>query len=142
MSGFLLDTNVLSELGKPRPSRPVVQFVSRIPLEDLLTTEITLAETRFGIELTADVVRREYLSNWLDNVIRPMFAGRVVPVTEDALLRWRVLIEQVRRRRFSIPEPDLLIVALALLHGHTVLTRDIKPFSLMDVPCIDPWKAS
>ena len=90
MTGYLLDTNVISELRKPRPDKRVLAFVAAQPLEALYVSAVTLAEIRFGIERVADASRRAELSNWLTNKVRPMFAHRVLPISEDVMLTWRL----------------------------------------------------
>ena len=73
MSGFLLDTNVLCELNKPKPSANVQQFLAPLPLVQLYISTVTLAEIRFGIEQVADSTKRMALRLWLDNDVRPLF---------------------------------------------------------------------
>ena len=79
MTGWLLDTNVLSELRRPKPVRKVVAFVSAQPLDLLYISVVTLAEIRFGIELAAEATHRATLKDWLAHRVRPMFEGRVLP---------------------------------------------------------------
>jgi predicted nucleic acid-binding protein len=64
-SGWLIDTNVLSELRRPRPDARVVAFIASLPLDDLYVSTVTLAEIRYGIERVADPVRRAELHDWL-----------------------------------------------------------------------------
>ena len=85
---------------------------------------MTLAEVRFGIELVNEPHRRTQLNEWLTHKVRPMFDGRVLQITEDILLRWRLLVEQGRKVGHSYSQPDLLIAATAIRHGLTVVTRD------------------
>jgi predicted nucleic acid-binding protein len=88
---WLLDTNVLSELRRPRPGQRVVVFVAACPLDQLHISVVTLAEIRFGIELVAEPNRRSQLNEWLKHKVRPMFDGRVLQVREDIMLTWRLL---------------------------------------------------
>jgi predicted nucleic acid-binding protein len=83
----LLDTNVLSELRKPRPEPKVVAFVDDCPLESLYISVVTAAEVRFGIELVVEPNRRAELNDWLIQKVRPMFENRILPVTEDIATR-------------------------------------------------------
>jgi len=87
---WLLDTNVLSELRRPRPEPKVVAFISGQPLDQLYISAVTLAEIRFGIELVTDPNRRGALNDWLVQKVRPMFDQRVLPITEDIMLQWRL----------------------------------------------------
>ena len=78
MTGWLLDTNILSELRRPRAEARVVAFVSTQPLDLLHVSTVTFAEIRFGIELLIDANRRSELNDWLTHRVRPMFDGRCV----------------------------------------------------------------
>ena len=91
LTGFLLDTNVLSELRRPRPDANIVAFVAAKPLDDLYVSAVTLAEIRFGIELVADIGRRTELNDWLTHKVRPMFDQRVLPVTENIMTEMFVI---------------------------------------------------
>jgi len=85
---WLVDTNVLSELRRPKPS--VVDFVAGCPLDQLYVSVVTLAEIRFGIELINEPTRRAELNEWLAHKVRPMFGERVLEVTEEIMLKWRL----------------------------------------------------
>jgi predicted nucleic acid-binding protein len=139
VSGWLLDTNVLSELRRPRPNVKVVRFVSHQRLDHLYVSVITFAEIRFGIELLDDAGRRMELNNWLTNNLRPMFEDRVLGITEDIILRWRLLVEEGRKAGYTYAEPDLMIAATALDHGLTVVSRDTKELERANVPVLNPW---
>jgi predicted nucleic acid-binding protein len=139
VNGFLVDTNVVSELRRPRPSPRVLAFMQETPLEALFLSDIVVAEIRFGIETAPDAMRRDHLANWLETVIRPMFAGRLLSLTEDILLRWRLMLETGRRGGYAIAEPDLMLAATASEYGLTVVTRDTAPFQRFGVSVLDPW---
>jgi predicted nucleic acid-binding protein len=139
MSGWLVDTNVLSELRRPRPKAEVAAFISSQPLEDLYVSAVTFAEIRFGVELVPDAARRSELALWLENQLRPMFDGRVLPITEDILLKWRLIIEDGRRRGHTFAHPDVLIAATAAHHGLTVVSRDESEFAAAGVAIFNPW---
>jgi len=139
LRGWLIDTNVVSELRRARPAPKVRAFVAAQPGNVLFTSDVTFAEVRFGIEQMADPVRRSDLVHWLDRTLRPLFAGRVLPVTEDALLRWRLMLEAGRRTGHTFSEPDLLIAALAALAELIVVSRDTSEFIAASVPVFDPW---
>jgi predicted nucleic acid-binding protein len=139
VSGFLLDTNVLSELRHPKPERKVIAFVSAQPLDRLYISVVTLAELRFGIESVADAARRADLNDWLTHRVRPMFEQCVLPIDEDVMLKWRLLVEQGRKARHSFSQPDLIIAATALQHGLTVVSRDSSDYQKPGVPLHNPW---
>ena len=139
MTGWLLDTNVLSELRRKRPDRNVVAFVREQPLESLFVSTVTLAEIRFGIEILPEADRRAELHDWLANKVRPMFEQRVLPVTEDVMVKWRLLVEQGRKTSHTFSQPDLIIAATAIHAGLIVVTRDVREFEHAGASVFNPW---
>jgi predicted nucleic acid-binding protein len=139
LTGWLLDTNILSELRRPRPEPKVIAFVAAQSLERLYISPVTFAEIRFGIERVADTSRRAQLNDWLAHKVRPMFEQRVLPVTEDIMFRWRLLVEDGRKAGHTFSQPDLIIAATALEHGLTLVSRDTRDFEKARVPVYDPW---
>ena len=139
MKGWLLDTNVLSELRRPKPNPQVVRFVAEKPLEQLFVSIVTFAEIRFGIESVADATRRAELNDWLTHKVRPMFEQRVLAVTEDIMFKWRLLVEDGRKMGHTYSQPDLVIAATALEHGLTVVSRDTGDYETAKVPVLNPW---
>jgi predicted nucleic acid-binding protein len=139
VSGWLLDTNVISELRRQRPNARVRAFVAAQPLEDLFISTVTLAEIRFGIELVGDPIRRSELIDWLAHKVRPMFEQRVLEVSEDVMFKWRLLVEDGRKAGHTFSQPDLIIAATALHHGLTVVTRDTGDYQLARVTLLNPW---
>jgi predicted nucleic acid-binding protein len=139
LTGWLLDTNVLSELRRAKPEREVIAFVTAQPLDLLYVSAVTFAEIRFGIELTADAGRRIELNDWLEHKVRPMFEQRVLAITEDIMLKWRVLVEEGRKSGYTFSQPDLIIAATALHHGLTVVSRDVNEYERAHVPVLNPW---
>jgi toxin FitB len=137
---WLLDTNVLSELRRSHPERAVVELIAERPLEQLYISVVTVAEIRFGVELVAEPARRIELGQWLDHNVRPMFDGRVLPITEEIMLKWRLLVEEGRKLGHTFSQPDLIIAATALHHGLTVVTRDRRDFDRARAAVINPWK--
>ena len=139
MTGWLLDTNILSELRRPKPERKVLTFIAAQPLDLLYISSATLAEIRFDIELVSDVSRRTGLNDWLAHKMRPMFARRVLEITEDIMFKWRLLVEDGRKAGHTFSQPDLIIAATALHHGLTVVSRDVSDFQKAHVPVFNPW---
>jgi predicted nucleic acid-binding protein len=139
MTAWLLDTNVLSELRKRKPHRRVVAFVAEQPLDLLHVSTVTFAEIRFDIESVTDATRRAELHAWLTHKVRPLFAQRVLDITEDVFFTWRVLVEEGRKSGHTFSQPDLFIAATALHHGMTVVSRETREFELAGVPVFNPW---
>ncbi len=141
MIGFLLDTNVLSELRRLRPEPQVVWFLEAQPEELLFVSTVTFAEIRFGIERLDDPARRAELGDWLETSIRPLFVNRVVEISEEVILRWRLLLESGRKRGHTFGQPDLFIAAAAAVNNLVVVSRDVEHFVAAGVPTFDPWRA-
>lgn len=141
-AGWLLDTNVVSELRKPRCHPAVRAWVRARPPEALFLSEVTMAEIRFGIgRLPPGDPLRPRLEAWIDSDLRPWFAGRVLPVNEDALVEWRWMVERGRAERHTFAQPDLFLAAIAALRGLCVVTRNVADFARAGVPVLDPWAA-
>lgn len=140
MSGWLLDTNILSELRRSKPERKVISFVQGQPLDLLFVSTVTFAELRFGIELLPDVARRLDLNDWLTHKVRPMFEQRVLPISEDIMFKWRLLLEEGRKVGHTFSQPDLIIAATAQHHGLIVVSRDTSEFAKANVSVFNPWR--
>jgi len=140
VTGWLLDTNILSELRRPRPESRVVSLIASKPLDLLFVSTVTFAEIRFGIERVADAGHRAELNDWLAHKVRPMFEQRVLAVSEDVMFKWRLLVADGRKAGHTFSQPDLIIVATALHHGLTVVSRDTSDFKKARVPVLNPWR--
>ena len=100
---------------------------------------VTFAEIRFGIELAADVGKRSELNDWLTHKVRPMFANRVLQITEDIMFKWRLLVEEGRKASHPYSQPDLIIAATAQHHGLTIVSRDTTDYAKARVDVFNPW---
>ena len=138
---WILDTNILSELRRSNPEPKVLAFVAGLPLAQVYVSVVSFAEIRFGIELVSSATQRADLNDWLTNTIRPMFDKRVLPITEEIMLKWRLLVEEGRKIGHTFSQPDLIIAATASHHGMTVVTRDCSQFDKARVPVVNPWDA-
>jgi toxin FitB len=139
VTGLLLDTNILSELRRPRPEPKVLAFIAAQPLERLYISIVTLAEIRFGIELLDDPTRRAELTDWLAHKVRPMFEQRMLPITEDVMLKWRLLVEEGRKVGHTFSQPDLIIAATALVNDLIIVSRDTADYDKARVQVLNPW---
>lgn len=139
MRGWLLDTNVVSELRRPKPNPDVANFVAAQSGDDLYVAEVTFAEIVYGIEQLSDLARRADLQSWLDNMLRPLFANRTLAITENVIVRWKTMVVEGRKRRHTFGHPDLFIAAIAALQDLIVVTRDTNEFIAARVPVFNPW---
>jgi toxin FitB len=140
VTGWLLDTNILSELRRSRPERKVLAFIAARPLEQLYVSAVTFAEIRFGIECVGDAGKRAELNDWLAHKVRPMFEERCLPVTEDIMFKWRLMVEEGRKAGHTYSQPDLVIAATALRHGLTLVSRDTSDYERARAPVVNPWR--
>lgn len=135
---YLLDTNVISELRKPkaRSDTAVRRWVSERNPSDLCLSVITVLEVELGISRVArrDPGQAERLQLWLEEELLSVFDGRIVPV-DVAVAR--------RAARLHVPDPrperDALIAATAICSGLTVVTRNVADFESMGVAVVNPW---
>ena len=141
MNGWLLDTNVVSELRKTRPAPSVKAWSDAQAPDSLFLSTVTLAEIRYGIECQPDATFREELEIWLEEELRPWFARRILPVDEDVILEWRRMVARGRKRSITFSQPDLFLAATAQVHALTVCTRNENDFRDAGVPVLNPWSA-
>ena len=139
MSGFLLDTNIVSELVRPRPEPKVTQWVATTDETLLYLSVLTFGEIRKGIGLLKDAARRVALETWLDSDVTLRFAGRILPIDGAIADRWGRLTAQLKPR--SLPVIDGLLAATALQHNLTLVTRSTKDVAATGVPLFNPWQA-
>jgi toxin FitB len=139
MNGWLLDTNIVSELRKPNCHPLVKQWSeSQLPQSFYVST-VTFAEIRFGIERTNDEAFRQELTQWLNETLRPWFSDRILPVDEAVILRWRHMVEKGRKQGYTYSQPDLFIAATAALHDLCVATRNVIDFQKSGVVVFNPF---
>ena len=140
MSGFLLDTNVLSESRKTSCNENVKNWLEKQSPAMLYVSSITLAEIRYGASLVEDQNFRHTLLLWLDTTLRPWFEGRTLEISENVIVRWREIVQKGREQNYTFSQPDLFIAALADLHGLCVVTRNVKDFDKAGVAVLNPWE--
>lgn len=136
MSGFLLDTNVVSELARRRPADQVLEFLVRQP--DVWLSVITMHEIAYGIEKARDGVRRAQLEAWLAHTT-VRFAGRILPLdreTAERAGRLRAIVESQGRPSGVL---DTMIAAAAAVRGLVLATRNTAHFQAFGIPLHDPW---
>jgi len=139
MKGWLLDTNIISELRKPNCNVNVKVWSESQPPQSFYLSTVTLAEIRFGIERVQKDDLRQELTEWLERTLRPWFLERTLPVDEDVILLWRQLVESGRKQGYTYGQPDLFIAATAHIHSLCVVTRNIKDFERSGVAVMNPF---
>ena len=139
MSGFLLDTNVVSELVKPKPYPNVVQWMEATDENLLYLSVLTLGEIRKGIASLPDGARRVKLESWLDGDLTPRFAGRILEIDQVIADRWGRLSGNALARGNPLPVIDALLAATALQYDLTYVTRDTQHLAGAAVSVFNPW---
>lgn len=138
--GFLLDTNVISELMKRRPSRRVVAWIDGTPEDLFHLSVLTIGEIRKGIDLLdEDDPKRGRLQAWLDEDLRVRFAGRWLTFDDAVAERWGQLEALAKKGRATLPTIDAQLAATALHHGLTFATRNTRDLRSTAVALFNPW---
>ena len=138
MSGFLLDTNVVSELVRPRPHPGVVRWIATTNESLLHLSVLTLGEIRNGIASRPDAGRRAKLESWLhDLVLR--FSSRILPIDLAIADRWGRLSGHSKTEGVTLPVIDGLLAATALHNNLVLVTRNVTDIGITGVETFDPW---
>jgi toxin FitB len=140
MSGFLLDTNLISELVSPRPEPSVLEWMEAADESLLYLSVLTLGEIRKGAEALAPSKRRMRLEAWLEVELRARFRGRILPIDELVSDRWGVISTEAKRRGKPLPVIDGLLAATAIAHNLTVVSRNTGDFAAAAVRALNPWR--
>ena len=139
---YVLDTNVLSELRKVRPGKAganVAAWAESVDAADIFISAITIMEVELGVLSIErkDAVQGAMLRSWLEQHVLPEFSERTLPI--DTTVAQRCARLHVPDKR---GERDALIAATALVHGMTVVTRNVAEFKPTGVTVVDPWAPS
>jgi predicted nucleic acid-binding protein len=141
VSGFLLDTNCISEVVRLRPEPNVVRWLENAEEQSLYLSVLTLGEIRKGLVNVPQGQRYAQLETWLNVELRERFAGRILSVDAGVAERWGVLIGEAKRAGKTIPVVDSILAATALHHDLTVVSRNVADFQLAQVAVVNPWLA-
>ena len=141
MSGFLIDTNVLSEYNRlGNPNVGVKRWLETTDRQSQYVSVITLAEIQKGIELLVEGKRRSQLRQWLEQGLEAWFSGRILPVDRQVACRWASLLAAGARTGKSLRAVDSLIAATALVYDLTIVTRNIRDFEGIGATILNPWE--
>jgi predicted nucleic acid-binding protein len=140
MKGFLLDTNVPSEMTRPRPQSGVSRWLDDADDDQLYFSVVSLGEILKGITVLPEGKRRSNLQQWLDETLRPWFQGRILPVDEPIAERWGVLAGQRQLSGRPLKVADGLIAATALEYDLAIVTRNVRDFDGLGVEIFNPWE--
>ena len=134
---YLLDTNVVSELVRPKPDPDVLAWFDRTPDNVLHLSVLSLGEIRKGVENLDASPRREKLRVWLEQELTDWFGDRLLPVDRGVADRWGIMLSLAGR---PAPTIDSLLAATALHHNLRMVTRNVDDFRFAGLEVINPWK--
>lgn len=137
---FLLDTNLISELLRPRVNGGVEHWFSKVDQAHCHLSVVTWAELRRGTERLPRGERRLRLQAWLESELAGRFAGRILPVSVAIADAWGVLVARREASGRPIDVMDALLAATALVHELTLVTRNTKDFEGSVPDLVNPWE--
>jgi predicted nucleic acid-binding protein len=136
--GYLLDTCLLSEVWRPTPNAGVIEWLEAAVEDELHLSVLSLGELKRGIELLPEGRRKVRLVR--DYVkLRSRFSSRVLPITDAVAERWGDLAAAAARAGRDAHVVDTLLASTALVHGLTLVTRNLRDVSAFAVPVVNPW---
>lgn len=141
MSGFLLDTNCISELVRVKPEPRVLEWMEAADEGLLYLSVLTLGEIRKGLAGLPQSKRRTHLEAWLEVELQARFSRRILPVDAAVADRWGVLAADAKRKGKALSTIDALLAATALHYSLTVVSRNVNDFANTQVPFLNPWEA-
>jgi len=137
---YLLDTCVICEPTRAKPSPRVLAWLREQPEETLFLSVLTLGEIRKGAALLPAGPKRRALERWLERDLPERFSGRIVEVDADAADLWGRLIASAEAKGRPLPTLDSLLAATALSRGLTLVTRNTPDFTATGAELLDPWE--
>jgi hypothetical protein len=138
---IILDTNVLSELMKPRPNPDVAQWITEQPRRELFTTAVTKAEMLYGVELLSAGKRKDALLAEVEKMFTADLGERVLAFESDSALPFATIAAERRAKGRPISDLDAQIAAVARTHKATLATRNLSDFEDCGIEVINPWRA-
>jgi predicted nucleic acid-binding protein len=141
MSGFLLDTNFVSELVSAKPEPHVIEWMDATDEDLLYLSVLTLGEIRKGVAGLAQGKGRTHLETWLEVDLQARFSGRILPIDFAIADRWGLLAAESKRKGKALSVIDGLLAATAIHHNLTVVSRNSSDFTTTQVQVLNPWEA-
>jgi toxin FitB len=138
--GFLLDTNVISELMRPVPEVRVADWLKQQRPADLFLASVTLGELVRGVVRLAESPRRRRLESWVTELLPRQFAGRILAFDQETAVLWGELMGASDRVGRTRAAADAQIAATALRHSLVLVTRNVSDFEGLIAALLDPWR--
>ena len=141
MSGFLLDTNCISELVRAKPEPRVTEWMRAADESLFYLSILTLGEIRRGAAILPQSKRRTFLESWLEVDLQARFSGRILAIDDAVADRWGWLTAEASKGGRPLAAIDGLLAATALHHNLTIVSRNVDDFTGTQVPILNPWEA-
>jgi predicted nucleic acid-binding protein len=138
--GFLLDTNVISELMRPVPEARVAEWLRQQRAADLFLASVTLGDIVRGVVRLADGPRRRRLESWVTELLPRQFAGRILAFAQETAVLWGELMGAADRFGRTRAAADAQIAATAVRHSLVLVTRNAPEFEGLIAALLDPWQ--
>lgn len=136
---FLLDTCVISEVTKPKPSPEVITWLDRQMELSLFLSVITIGELQKGISKLPDSRKQQQLQEWVEQDLTRRFTGRILEIDREIAIRWGSIAGASEQQGIKIPVLDGWLAATAIVHGLTMATRNISDIAPTGVTWFNPW---
>jgi predicted nucleic acid-binding protein len=136
---YLLDTCVISEIIRPKPSDKVISWMKNINEDSLYLSVLTLGEIEKGIEKSTNLTRKRSLQLWVEEDLKKRFEGRIIPVDLSVAVRWGAIEGAVELLGKPMPTIDGLIAVSGLVHNCIVVTRNVSDMQQSSVELFNPW---
>jgi predicted nucleic acid-binding protein len=140
MSGFLLDTNCISEVVRLKPEPRVMAWMEGAEESLLYLSVLTMGEIRKGLAALQQSKRRTQLETWLELELQARFSGRILPIDAAVADRWGLLAASAKRSGKALSSIDGLLAATAIHHNLTIVSRNVSDFANTYVPVVNPWE--
>jgi predicted nucleic acid-binding protein len=137
---ILLDTNVISELVRSKPSRAVLDWLDALDTSEVATTAITVAELLYGVARLPDGRRKSQLETAIEELIDRDLAGRIQPLDAAAARHYAQLVNERERAGKPVSAADAQIASICHALKATLATRNTGDFEGVGVELIDPWQ--
>lgn len=137
---YLIDTDCISELMKPKPDPNVLNWFSDHEELSMYLSVITFGKLRKGIEKLPISAKKSKLNRWVNEDLAHRFEERIIVVSIAEVNTWGHLLEKAEKAGTPLPAIDALIAASALVHGLSVVTRNTKDMEATGVELINPWE--
>ena len=141
MTGFLLDTNCISEVVRIKPEPRVMAWMEDAEESLLYLSVLTLGEIRKGLAALPQGRRRSRLEGWLETELQARFSGRILSIDAEVADRWSLLAANAKTIGKSLSTIDGLLAATAIHHNLTVVSRKVGDFTHVPVQILNPWEA-